>query len=702
MKSFLRNLFLPVAGLALAATAATAAPWPPVPGDLILGVRATGGTGATKNVFFNLGPAHALRTNPSPTGTLVNLDAELIAAFGAGWNARTDLHFGVFANRSNATPTGIGSALPENGDPARTIYTSKGVTTAGTGTPWSGFSVSSLGLAATAHQGQIAAIDNIAANSNNVMTLVQATNPVEWANSWSQYNPVPGAAYSIFSGGIQAKLNATAAHVDVFRIVGSTGNGSYVTTVSLAGNGAVTAARAGAAVKYYTITVKTANGSVSGAVPNVVYAAGSTVRLTAAPAAGYGFDTWISAPAGSPNPLNLVVTKNTILTAKFGLFPAVNAPSAESMTVTTGVFKAEVTSLGNGRGLERGIIYSVETVNGNPLLDGAGVSKVTLSGGRGKMKIPVTGLTSGTTYAFRGFVRTNIGTSYSDVDYATTDTDTSLTGGTNSLTVDDRPLRAGKSQAFAITMGSSNVPDITSTGLSSASTWTMSAVKLDSRGKTIYVELGTGTGNVAFTNPLTNGSYSLRITNGGASTETFDLTVDGTNVQTPRPDVSVGETALTATEGADVYSPTVQIATQDTREAKPRDFVFLLGNDGPIPDSMVVYATIGGRNDMFKTAYKVPHPTLPGIMKNITASLLTGKYRTPVLSSSDAPVPLSVRVSPNRADPRIVRKELVPPSTTKMRTIYGTETFNEAVRMAPVSDLTIEDSARMRLDTLAN
>jgi hypothetical protein len=220
----------------------------------------------------------------------------------------------------------------------------------------------------------------------------------------------------------------------------------------------------------------------------------------------------------------------------------------------------------------------------------------------------------------------------------------------------------------------------------------MSAVKLDSRGKTIYVPIGTGTGNVAFTDPVTNGSYSLRITNGGESTETFDLVVDGSDVQNPRPDVSVGLTAVTATEGANVYSPTAQIEIQTTREAKPRDFVFLLGNDGPIPDSMKVYATIGGRNDMFKTAYKV------GI-KNITASLLTGKYRTPVLSSSDAPVSLFARVSPNRADTRILRKVL---QGTKLKSVYGTETFIGTVKMAPVSDLTIEDTATMRLDTLAN
>jgi hypothetical protein len=521
---------------------------------------------------------------------------------------------------------------------------------------------------------------------------------VQWNNSWSTWNPVPGPAYGVFTGGIQAQMGNAANHVDLHRIVGSTGNGSYISTVSISNAGDVTVARAGAAVKYYTITVKTANGSVSGAVPGVVYAAGSTVRLTAAAASGYGFDTWISAPVGSPNPLNLVVDRNKIITAKFGLFPAINAPSATSMTVTTGVFNAEVTTLGNGRGLERGIIYSVETVNGTPLLGGTGVTKVTLSGGRGKMKIPVTGLTSGTTYAFRGFVRTNIGTSYTDVDYATTDTDTSLTGGTSSLTVEDRPIRAGKSQAFAITMGSSNLPDITSTGLSSASTWVMNSVQLDRRGKTIYVPIGSGTGNVAFTDPLTNGSYSLRITNGGESTETFDLVVDGSDVQNPRPDVSVGLTAVTATEGANVYSPTAQIEIQTTREAKPRDFVFLLGNDGPIPDSMVVYATITDRNSMFKTAYKVPGAT-PGLMKNITASLFTGRYRTPVLSSSDAPIALSVKVSPNRARTEILRKVQ---QGTRLRTIYGTETFNEAVTMAPVSDLTIEDAARMRLDTLAN
>jgi hypothetical protein len=691
MKSFLRNLFLPLAGLALTATAATAAPWPPVPGDLILGVQATGGTGATTNVFFNLGPAHALRSNPSPAGILVNLDAELIAAFGAGWNARSDLYFGVFANLSNATPFGIGSAAPVNGDPARTIYTSKGVTVAGTGVPWSGFSVSALGLAATAHQGQIAAIDNITANGNNVMTLSQATNPVEWNNSWSQWNPTPGAGYSIFGGGIQAKLNATAALVDVFRIVSTNGSGSYVTTVSLAGNGDVTAARAGAASKYFTVTVNTANGSVSGGGTDILFAAGSFARLTASPAPGYGFDTWTGTPrgTGNPNPLNLLVDKNKIITAKFGLFPAIATPISKSVTETSAILGATVTTLGGGRAVERGIIFADESVNGDPLLNGSGVIKVLKSGGRGVFTLPVTGIVGGKTYAFKGFITTNIGTTYTETSYFTTDTNVTFTSGLG--TVPNRPIRAGKTQVFGINLPDSSLTSFTSTGGSAALSWEMLVAKLDARNRLFWTVIGSGTGNVAFANPLTNGTYSLRITNGGASTETVSLNLDGSNLADPRPDISVGLNA-TAPVGANVYEPTVQNQFQDTREAKARDFYFLIGNDGPIPDAMKATATVGNRGDLFRTIYKV------GI-KNVTASLLLGRYTTPVLSSTDAPVSLTVKVYPNRGDSRILEKRMV---GGRLRSFYGTETFNGFVRIAPVSDAAITDTATYRLDTRAN
>src|SRR5690606_6530674 len=120
---------------------------------------------------------------------IANLDAALAAAFGDDWATRDDLHFGVIANRSNAPATGIGSVPPENGDPSRTLYVSKGTGSPGATTPWIASGSSALGVAATNLVGFVEAIDNITGNAAGVMTLNQGANPVEWNNSWSVWNP---------------------------------------------------------------------------------------------------------------------------------------------------------------------------------------------------------------------------------------------------------------------------------------------------------------------------------------------------------------------------------------------------------------------------------------------------------------------------------------------------------------------------------
>ena len=107
---------------------------------------------------------------------------------------------------------------------------------------------------------------------------------------------------------------------------------------------------------------------------------------------------------------------------------------------------------------------------------------------------------------------------------------------------------------------------------------------------------------------------------------------------------------------------------------------------------MKATATVGNRGDLFRTIYKV------GI-KNVTASLLLGRYTTPVLSSTDAPVSLTVKVYPNRADTRILERRM---SQGRLRSFYGTETFTGFVRIAPASDAAITDTATYRLDTRAN
>jgi hypothetical protein len=297
-------------------------------------------------VFVNLGPAHVLRDTPAPGGVLADISTELTAAFGAGWESRTDLFFGVFANQTNSPPTGLGAAAPVNGDPARTIYASRGTAVAGSSPAWSGFSVSALGIAATAHSGQIDALAPLTANGNDVLTLSQAANPVQWNNSWSEFNPVPGAAYSIFAGGIQSAINATAALVDLYRIVGTSGTGSYVTTISLSAAGEVTAAPAGPATSYFTINATATNGSVSGAGADIVYAEGSSAKLTAVPATGFGFTGWSVDASGSANPLTLVMNANKNVTATFAALPAVGTPTFTNVTGDAATIGGNVTSEG--------------------------------------------------------------------------------------------------------------------------------------------------------------------------------------------------------------------------------------------------------------------------------------------------------------------------------------------------------------------
>ncbi len=84
------------------------------PGDLFLGFRAGGGTGAQQDYLVNIGPASQYQ---GPPGTIVtpnlgNLGADLQSVFGPSWSTRADVLWGIF---------GVG--LPS--DPNRTLYAGK-------------------------------------------------------------------------------------------------------------------------------------------------------------------------------------------------------------------------------------------------------------------------------------------------------------------------------------------------------------------------------------------------------------------------------------------------------------------------------------------------------------------------------------------------------------------------------------------------
>jgi hypothetical protein len=289
MKS-LSKMMLTIAGVATLGTSAALAA-PPVNGDLLLGVRATGGTGSTTNVFVNLGPAHAFRDNAAQ-GVVANINAELTAAFGAGWYTRSDVYFGVIANKS------AGSSTPDaNGDPTRTFYLSKQTTSPGASTAHTGYSSSSLGSAGTKLTGTVTAVAALTESQPNVTTMSQAVNPTQWANSWSTWNPVPGASYTIFTGGIQNNFGKGTpyTYVDVQRLAGptppATAAGVFVGAIGLNSAGDVFLTSGEVTINPTVTTAANKNGGTVTGGGTIV--AGQVTTFEAIPNPGNSFARWV-------------------------------------------------------------------------------------------------------------------------------------------------------------------------------------------------------------------------------------------------------------------------------------------------------------------------------------------------------------------------------------------------------------------------
>jgi hypothetical protein len=250
MKSIVKSALLGGIGAALAATSAMGA-FTFTNGDLIMGFQAAGGQGATKNVFFNLGAATNFRDTPN-LGSLGNISTTLSATYGPNWYSRTDLWFGVIGNLNQQPTSGIGSRAPVNGDPSRTIYASAptlslaGAQLIAAGT----YGSSALGAIGGNLSGMEAMIVTLTTQSDGAAVLDKDSQPVEWNNSWSEWNPTPGAAFENITGGIQQNFGKAGSktYVDLQRILatntganptGIVGGGTYETTFTISNTGAI-------------------------------------------------------------------------------------------------------------------------------------------------------------------------------------------------------------------------------------------------------------------------------------------------------------------------------------------------------------------------------------------------------------------------------------------------------------------------------
>jgi hypothetical protein len=246
-----------VMGSALAASSAFGATFAFTNGDLILGFQASGGTGNTKNVFFNLGSGVSARNGVGMGTTLGNIGTTLTGVFGSNWYTRSDVWFGVVGNLNGNPTSGVGSRSPVDGDPSRTFYVSKAASTPGSGFLYgaSTFTSSSLGTAGTTLGGMEAFLPALTAEADGSAILDQSAKPTEWNNSWTKWNPIvagaQGGSLNTFTGGVQQTFgqSGTETYFDLQRILatntgasptGVVGGGTYVTSYSINSTGAIT------------------------------------------------------------------------------------------------------------------------------------------------------------------------------------------------------------------------------------------------------------------------------------------------------------------------------------------------------------------------------------------------------------------------------------------------------------------------------
>lgn len=222
MKPFLKKTLFGFAGLVLTSYSAMAA-WTFNDADLIIGFQAAGGTGASTNLFYNVGDSYDFANGTGNYGLLGNINDDLVATYGSGWASRTDLYFGAIANRSNLTATLV-PAIPGEADAGRVIYVSAATTTVGGSNLRAAFANSSLGTTAVNYGGMKTNVlfgATETANNDGVISLNQSLSPTAWNNSWTVRNPgLAGAAFGNLTGGIQQSFGKAGTEniIDIQRI----------------------------------------------------------------------------------------------------------------------------------------------------------------------------------------------------------------------------------------------------------------------------------------------------------------------------------------------------------------------------------------------------------------------------------------------------------------------------------------------------
>ncbi|GAB2851675.1 InlB B-repeat-containing protein [Hymenobacter ruber] len=256
-----------------------------------------------------------------PVGSYTLLATPYSAASGGG-TAGTPLSIS-FSVTNGGTPTTytlttatVGSGTVTK-NPNTATYAS-GSTVSLTATPAAGFQFSGWSGDATGSTNPLSVTMTANKTITATFTAVAATYTLTTATVGTGTVTKNPDAATYASG---SSVTLTAAPAAGFTFTGWSGDATGTTnplTVTMTANKNITATFTATTPTNYTLTTSTVgSGSVTPNPNQATYASGSTVNLTATPAAGFTFTGWSGDATGSTNPLTVTMNGNKSITATF-------------------------------------------------------------------------------------------------------------------------------------------------------------------------------------------------------------------------------------------------------------------------------------------------------------------------------------------------------------------------------------------------
>lgn len=160
-----------------------------VSSDLLIGFRASGGTGSSDSYLINIGQGSLYDTNKGSFPlSLGNVGSDLAAKYGNDWYSRSDLFWGIFGTSTNTVPILYSSVARTNSNVQSTPPPNV-TSTAGTATQITSVTSAFNLLSATANSTNAAFQPNTASPSSYNYQVTQSGTDF---GSVSQWNDIQG------------------------------------------------------------------------------------------------------------------------------------------------------------------------------------------------------------------------------------------------------------------------------------------------------------------------------------------------------------------------------------------------------------------------------------------------------------------------------------------------------------------------------